>query len=403
MSQETTSIPVTTELIPDFYTDFHCIAHRCQDNCCHDWSIIFSKKDYLTIKRAPKSPELEELTQKAMRRLPDGTRTAEQYGEFAARSGSCPFQREDKLCALQLGCGEATLPKVCRQFPRMEQYTPLGLCRSLSTACEAVVELLWQRSQGITFVENPLKKELQRFVPWSKAKKAHPILLSGAIDILQARQFPLSRRLLLLGLALEDVKKSGFEQFDPQAWGAKTALLLQNPALSDNLEGLEKNRHIYLGHQYHTLVLLANKNPVWSKLLYQTGVSMQAAGTQLTVNYSVQSYEQLLHQFQSHFSEHTFFWENLLVNTWFHLQLPSVSSEEDLWKSYVNFCNLYGLFRFVAVLNCGETPTEEKLFQAIVMVSRSLLHNSGRMLSLRDELFKHDSATLAHMAILVQD
>lgn len=403
MSQERKHIPVTTELAPAYYADFHCIAQRCQDNCCHDWGITFSKKDYLTIKRAPKSPQLEEITRKAMRRLPDGTRTAEQYGEFAARSGACPFQREDGLCTLQLGCGEAALPKVCRQFPRTESLSTLGWCKSLSTACEAVVELLWQHPEGITFVEKPLKKERYRFIPWSKAVEAYPVLASAAIDILQSRQFSLARRLLLLGLVLEDIKKSGLEHFDAQAWASKVALLLQNPSLSDSLEHLEKKRPIYLANQYRTLTILSQKNSMWEGLCHQANVLSEYNHNQVTITYSTQSYEQLFHIFQEYFPEISYFWENLLVHTWFHLQLPVLSSEEAMWKSYVNFCNLYGLFRFIAVLNCGEAPTREKLFQAIVMVSRSLLHNSSRMTFLRDELFQNNSSSLAHMAILVQD
>ena len=52
-------------------------------------------------------------------------------------------------------------------------------------------------------------------------------------------------------------------------------------------------------------------------------------------------------------------------------------------------------------MGCGETPTKEKLFHILVNVSRDMLHNEQRQDRLRDEFFSHDSATLAHMAILL--
>ena len=61
-------ILIQTVLIPAYYKDFRCIMGDCQDNCCDDgWKIEFSKKDYLAIKRAPKSPEVEAQMRAGMR------------------------------------------------------------------------------------------------------------------------------------------------------------------------------------------------------------------------------------------------------------------------------------------------------------------------------------------------
>ena len=47
---------IRTALMPLYYKDFHCVMGACQCNCCdEDWRIEFSKKDYLTIKRAVQS------------------------------------------------------------------------------------------------------------------------------------------------------------------------------------------------------------------------------------------------------------------------------------------------------------------------------------------------------------
>ena len=99
------------------------------------------------------------------------------------------------------------------------------------------------------------------------------------------------------------------------------------------------------------------------------------------------------------------FLENLMVSLFFHLHLPDVGSAESLWKSYINFCNLYSHYRFLEVMSCrdGVEDCKGELFRLIVHASRALIHNGTRQSALRDEFFQNDSATLAHMAILISE
>lgn len=92
-----------------------------------------------------------------------------------------------------------------------------------------------------------------------------------------------------------------------------------------------------------------------------------------------------------------------MVALFFHLCLPDLASSERVWKSYVNFCNLYSFYRFMAVMSCreGASGDRDELFRLLVFSSRNLIHNNVQQTTLRDEFFKNDSATLAHMAILV--
>jgi hypothetical protein len=108
-------------------------------------------------------------------------------------------------------------------------------------------------------------------------------------------------------------------------------------------------------------------------------------------------------RFEENFRGREYFMENLMVSLFFYLHMPHMSSKEELWKSYVNFCNLYAFFRFMAVMSCqeGMPGDRDELFRHIVFASRSLLHNEPRRGHLRDELFQNGSATLAHMAILL--
>ena len=69
----------------------------------------------------------------------------------------------------------------------------------------------------------------------------------------------------------------------------------------------------------------------------------------------------------------------------------------------MNFCNLYGFYRFAAVMSCreGVEDCKRELFDLLVLASRALIHDRERQTALRDELFQHGSATLAHMAVLL--
>ena len=69
----------------------------------------------------------------------------------------------------------------------------------------------------------------------------------------------------------------------------------------------------------------------------------------------------------------------------------------------MDFCNLYSFCRFMAVASCREGAAGDKaeLFRMMVCASRGLMHNTPQKAKLRDEFFQNDSATLAHMAILL--
>ena len=49
----------------------------------------------------------------------------------------------------------------------------------------------------------------------------------------------------------------------------------------------------------------------------------------------------------------------------------------------------------------GAPGDRDELFRLLVHVSRALLHSRERQVDLQDSLFQNDSATLAHMAVLL--
>lgn len=92
-----------------------------------------------------------------------------------------------------------------------------------------------------------------------------------------------------------------------------------------------------------------------------------------------------------------------MVTLFFHLRLPVLLSTDEIWKSYVNFCNLYAAFRFLSVMSCrgGVEDCDAELTRTLVLSIQELIHNQKQQDIFRDSLFSNKSSTLAHMAILL--
>lgn len=399
---------VEEDLRPAYYDDFHCLAALCRLSCCKNWRVSFDKKDYLSLKRQTGSPELNERMEHGLRRIRDKDNglPADHYAEFALRDGLCPLLREDCLCHLQVEKGPDALPLVCQIFPRTENYCVSGyLERSLSPGCEGVLALLWDLPDGVEFRADPLPKEKRKariFQESNPLLENFQAIRSACIDLLQDRRVSLPQRILLMGVALKELA-DGAE--DVPAWPDRAAALMEGTDASPLLPDSEKALALFLRN--HMRMLLTTRTPAADMtetrmtLLNSLGISVRSGENQATI--PLGPYLEARKRYEERFGDRAYFMENLMVTLFFHLNLPSTLSREELWKSYVNFCNLYSFFQFSAVMSCreGAVGDREELFRLLVHASRMLLHNGTRQAQLRDELFQHDSATLAHMAILL--
>lgn len=408
MAGQKRGVLIDKDLRPAYYDDFHCLAADCCLSCYKGWRISFDKKDYLSLKRQSGSPELNERLDHGLCRIRSGPLSDVHYGEFVMAGGVCPLLRKDSLCALQVEKGHGALPFVCRSFPRAESYQVSGyLERSLSPACEGVLSLLWEHPEGMDFRSDPLPKEKRRrgrfpedsvLAPWFHS------IRSQCIDLLQDRRFPLPHRILLMGLALRELADG---EADIPRWLERTRLLPERPEAAEvfHESGLGKELHMFLSNNIRLLFSLrvtgADFSGVHAVLAGGLGIEVRLAETQATIH--CEPYLAARRRFSEVFSGREYFMENLLVSLFFHLHMPSLGSPEELWKSYVNFCNLYSFYRFLSVMSCqeGAAGNREELFRLMVFASRGLIHNNAQQSSLRDELFQNDSATLAHMAILL--
>lgn len=178
--------------VPDYYNEFKCTAEQCPDTCCAGWQIVIDEQSLKRYKR------IRGKFQWRMLRSVDWLR-----GVFRQdKEKRCAFLNEHNLCDLYTACGEHSLCKTCRKYPRhIEEFEGVREI-SLSISCPEVARILMMRTKPVTFLtfEKEGEEEYEDFDPFlfSILEDARKEMLC----ILQNRELDIRTRVLLvLGMA----------------------------------------------------------------------------------------------------------------------------------------------------------------------------------------------------------
>ena len=178
--------------VPDYYKEFRCIADKCEDTCCAGWQIVIDEASLARYKRLRGSFCFRML------RSVDWLN-----GVFKQdKEKRCAFLNENNLCDLYTACGEKSLCKTCKQYPRhIEEFEGVREI-TLSISCPEVARILMERKSSVTVVsyEKEGEEEYEEFDPFlfSILEDARKEMLA----ILQDRSKPIRTRVLLvLGMA----------------------------------------------------------------------------------------------------------------------------------------------------------------------------------------------------------
>lgn len=406
-------VHITKKLRPAYYDDFKCFAGDCKVTCCQGWSITFDRKDYLKLRGVNCSEELKDKLKYSVRRIknPD---MEKRYAEMHLKDSYCCMFTEDGLCALQMECGYNILPEVCKLFPRKKSYLLSGYIEdSLSPACEAVLELLWNLPDGIDFISEDIPKQQHILIniESSSPKVYLNEIRSLCIDILQDRRFSINQRILLMGMF--------FQKFPDDAQDIPKWINETNAILSDNniveiaskLSSIttESNVNVFFVQNFHTFLTLSPKEDILKKYgnyivnSYVQNVKLNLDNVKIKTTFDFGKYKETYEKYKKEFGDREYFFENLFVAVFFHLNFPFLNTKEDLWKSYVDFCNICSIYKFISIMSCTfeEEDMKQKLFEGLILISRSILHSHERENMLTDELFENESSSLAHMAVLL--
>ena len=197
----------------DIVADFVC--QQCGVCCNNDWLVTVDEAGYRRNRQlfdqAGQSNEFAE----AFISLGSEAELGE-YARIVKRpTGGCWFLTAENLCRLQQVAGHEHLDSVCQWFPRYPMDTQRGIELSLSFSCPAAVKLALREAplrivraefspipmRPVDFVRHvyPGQQQPQSILRYYFELEGH------LIDLLQARQLPLTARLDLLRSSLRQI------------------------------------------------------------------------------------------------------------------------------------------------------------------------------------------------------
>lgn len=126
-----------TEIFPDYYHEFVCIAHKCRHSCCIGWDIDIDE-DTMTLYNS-----LDSTLGEKIRANIDGD-----VPHFILRdNGRCPFLNENGLCDIICECGEDALCDICFLHPRFKNFYSSFTETGLGVCCEEAARIILSQEE----------------------------------------------------------------------------------------------------------------------------------------------------------------------------------------------------------------------------------------------------------------
>lgn len=183
--------------IPDYYSEFQCVAGRCPETCCAGWEIVIDKKMQKKYWDYPGG---------FGNRLHNSINWRE--GIFKQHGMRCAFLNDENLCDIYAEAGRDMLCRTCRRYPRhYEEFENLREI-SLSVSCPEVARMLLDRKETVTFETVYQEKEEESYEEYdvllfTKLQDTRELLFK----IAQNRSRQLSLRMALILALSHDLQK----------------------------------------------------------------------------------------------------------------------------------------------------------------------------------------------------
>ena len=159
------------KVTPDYYSEFRCIAERCNHSCCISWEIDIDD-DTLS--------KYEALKGDFGRHIKENISLENSPHFKLDKDERCPFLNDRGLCDIITNFGENMLCQICKDHPRFRNFysdyveVGLGLC------CEAACEIILTKKEKTQLV---LSGEIKQNSITKTRKKLFDILQDRSISI----------------------------------------------------------------------------------------------------------------------------------------------------------------------------------------------------------------------------
>lgn len=133
-------------VIPDYYSQFKCIADKCQHSCCIGWEIEI---DDNTIKK------YNNILGPYADKFKENIDYTEVPYFILGKNERCPFLKNDGLCEIISDLGEDMLCQICSDHPRFRNYYSNHIEIGLGLCCEAAATLILSKKDKVIFSKSP--------------------------------------------------------------------------------------------------------------------------------------------------------------------------------------------------------------------------------------------------------
>ena len=171
-------------IAPNYYSQFKCIADKCNHSCCIGWEIDIDNE---TLEKYNK------INNVFGERLKANIVKSDECSWFKlTESERCPFLNENNLCDIILEFGENYLSQICTDHPRFRNFFENKTEIGLGLCCEEACRLILNRASPFELViiddDNEFCEDLEDEEEFFKIRQI-------VFDILRDREFSVDERI----------------------------------------------------------------------------------------------------------------------------------------------------------------------------------------------------------------
>lgn len=402
-----------------YYDEFHCIGPECTDTCCKQWSIYFSKRDYLKHKNAHCSSELKSVLEQSLVRIKGKDKDENSYAMIKFdENNMCPMLNSDGLCMVQKELGEKALSAVCFTFPRLfGQVGKDAAILACNTTCPHVVEMLMNYPEGLRVEEEELNNardlnngifSLQSVTEEWEGYPYYWAIKNAQIDILQNRNFNIPERMLILGYFSKKANDYLNNNQGEKIQGLANTLLDNEVCkkIADSLKTSQSDesgakKSIETFSKMIDLVKKEDSSNALKEYFYKAAESIklkvkEEEDRKISILFDLEQYLLSVEKYRKIESERPYIIENILLNTIF-TQVPV----KGVWLNYFVLAVFYNLLKICVPAFLPEDYTDRDLALALTYTSKMLLNT--RIIDQRTsfDFMIHNSFDLPHAAFLI--